>query len=260
MKKYILSTIIFMLVGILATAVVRKIFPKCEYLVKGDETALKDVEVLINTNIGYSLDFGTAEEFFEKRNSLDKHSGKEIIYEAALVTATGNNEYFNKYSQFEFHIEQVITGEQDILEKDIPFYIDNTFYTVTNDYSDLYFKGELGYTEETHPWFFNFIDNYYGMLNVPKKGHHYLIVYYKVQPVKTESPVYFINSGCDRLSCYFDFESPKNDKIIDPDTPCYMKYYLDNQTFFYDEDSLKSYMKLKESVFEYYGVEDLLEN
>lgn len=228
-----------------------KILPNHGVLVYGDEKALSNCDAVLSyAHSGYNGKLiDTPQEYIEK---LKKNSNGNQLYIVDAI-ALGENIYQNLESEYSFYIKQVLYGDEDLNNQSVSIhtlYGAGFYYQNEQDAKKIsdYWK-KCGFSEDEYPFLYHKRFDFYSFLNVPKKEHHYIVAFQKIFISNNSEPIYYF---CFDDLNYFD-ELTTNDKLITMDAP-FICNYLENETFFWHQEDLDSYYKLKNALFNYFSL------
>lgn len=253
MKKFILLQFVIILVGSLLLLVLRANIDN-----RGVLSNNANVSDFINSDaylasLLSSDDISDSyEELFSQITAYNETYNMETC--VILATATGKFDSYNYMTTQYVNVNKVIVGASDLENQELKLYdYDRSFVIEDQELFNRRIEKlpSLGYSKEDYPEYYVRNSYYYPTFNLMKENHQYLIFIGKIN-VNNEA-FYKISGG---FTPYFDLAEVEN-KIISEDENTLLKYsdYYDNEVFPDSQQTDEKYQKLKDSVFEHYGID-----
>ncbi|WP_295088561.1 hypothetical protein [Ruminococcus sp.] len=215
----------------------------------GDHNSLNNCSALF-VICGLEHNYLTAEEYeqlIQNYKSSFNIDELDILY----VTSTNDNSYSVRSANYSFSVDKVIKGKDYLNNKSIVVqtFPESLFQELDENALKRLgtFFDTKGFSKDTHPWLYTNKEVCYSFTSVPKEGEHYIIFVGEIRYSDEKEPLYLLLD--DML---FTEADVSNDKLLKyEDVPIY-KNYADNYTFFFRQEDLDWYIKLRNDIFKHY--------
>lgn len=216
---------------------------------KGNQNNLKNCSALFALN-GLDHKYTTATEYDELIKKISKALNLEKI-DILYVTSTNNNSYNIRSASYSFVVNKVIEGNAALIDNNIVIetFPESLFQELDEPGLERLhgFFQQIELSEIDFPWLYSNNEVCYSFTSVPKEGEHYIIFVSEIRYSDEKEPLYLLLN--DML---FTEADVSNDKLLKyEDVPIY-KNYADNYTFFFRQEDLDWYIKLRNDIFKHY--------